>query len=97
MEKRTGSIGQRLDRDQVLLMIRTSYDNLQRQRNKGVDEGMLFTLLLLMLQVPGRPGAVAPREALEIVGAVAEVGVEAGVETEENRRLTRRGYSIRIG
>ena len=35
VEKRTCSTGQRLDRDQVLLMIRTSYDNLQRQRNKG--------------------------------------------------------------
>ena len=35
MEKRTYRTGQRLDRDQVLLMIRTRYDNLQRQRNKG--------------------------------------------------------------
>ena len=35
VEKRTCSTGQRLDRDQVLLMIRTRYDNLQRQRNKG--------------------------------------------------------------
>ena len=35
VEKRTYSTGQRLDRDQVLFMIRTRYDNLQRQRNKG--------------------------------------------------------------
>ena len=35
VERRTCSTGQRLDRDQVLLMIRTRYDNLQRQRNKG--------------------------------------------------------------
>ena len=34
VEKLTCSTGQRLDRDQVLLMIRTTYDNLQRQRNK---------------------------------------------------------------
>ena len=53
---------------------------------RGVDEGMLVTFLLLMLEVPGRPGAVLPREALEIVGVVAEVGVGAGVETEEKRK-----------
>ena len=35
VEKHTCSNGQRLDRDQVSLMIRTRYDNLQRQRNKG--------------------------------------------------------------
>ena len=35
MEKRTCCTGQRPDRGQVLLMIRTRYDNLQRQRNKG--------------------------------------------------------------
>ena len=35
VEKRTCSTGQRLDLDQVLLTIRTRYDNLQRQRNKG--------------------------------------------------------------
>ena len=35
VEKRSCSTGQRLDRDQVLLMIRTRYDNIQRQRNKG--------------------------------------------------------------
>ena len=34
VEKRTCSTGQRLDRDRVLLMIRTRYDNLQRQRNE---------------------------------------------------------------
>ena len=34
VEKRMCSTGQRLGRDQVLLMIRTRYDNLQRQRNK---------------------------------------------------------------
>ena len=37
---------------------------------RGMDEGMLVTLLLLMLEVPGRPGAVVPRETLEIVGVV---------------------------
>ena len=35
VEKRTCSTGQRLDRDQVLLMIRTRYGNFQRQRSKG--------------------------------------------------------------
>ena len=35
VEKHTCSTGQRLDRDQVLLMIRTRYDNLQRRRNNG--------------------------------------------------------------
>ena len=44
---------------------------------------MLVTLLLLMLEVPGSPGVVVPREALEIEGVGAEVGVAAGVETEE--------------
>ena len=43
---------------------------------KGVDEGMLVTLLLLMLEVPGRPGTVIPREALDFVGVVVEVAVE---------------------
>ena len=35
MEKRTCSTGQRLDRDQVMLVICTRYDNFQRQQNKG--------------------------------------------------------------
>ena len=34
VEKRTCSTGQRLDRDQALLIIRKRYDNLQHQRNK---------------------------------------------------------------
>ena len=52
---------------------------------------MLVTLLLPMLEVPGRPGAVVvPREALEIVGVEAEVGVGAGVETEEKKVTKRR-------
>ena len=47
-------------------------------------------LLLLMLEVPGRPGTVVPREALEVVGVGAEVGVGAGVETEEKRVAKKR-------
>ena len=46
---------------------------------------MLVTLLLLKLEVPGRLGAVIPRETLNLVGVGAEVGVGAGVETEEKR------------
>ena len=57
---------------------------------RGVDEGMLVTLLLLMLEVPGNPGGVIPREALEIVGVGAEVGVGAGAETEEKNMAKRR-------
>ena len=51
---------------------------------------MLVTLLLLMLEVQGRPEAVVPREALEIVGVRAEMGVGAGVETEEKRVAKKR-------
>ena len=39
---------------------------------------------MLMLGVPGRPGAVVPREALEIVGVGTEVGMGARMKTEEN-------------
>ena len=45
VERSTCSTGQRLDRDQVLRMIRTRCDNLQRQRNKrggGRDAGHAF-------------------------------------------------------
>ena len=51
---------------------------------------MLVTLLLLMLEVPGSPGGVVPREALEIVGVGAEVGVGAGAEEEEKKVAKRR-------
>ena len=51
---------------------------------------MLVMLLLLMLEVPGRPGAVVPREALEIVGDGAEVSVGAGVETKEKKVAKKR-------
>ena len=53
----------------------------------------MFTLLLLMLEVPGRPGTVVPCEALEVVGVGAEVGVgaDAGVETEE-KRVSKKGW-----
>ena len=44
---------------------------------------MLVTFLLLMVEVPGRPEAVVPRDALKIVGVGAEVGVRAGLKTEE--------------
>ena len=49
---------------------------------------MLVTILLLMLEVSGRPGTVVPREVLEVVGVGAEVGVEAdaGVGMEEKVR-----------
>ena len=46
---------------------------------------MLATLLLLLLEVPGSPGGVVPREALKLVGVGAEVGVGAGAETEEKK------------
>ena len=59
---------------------------------------MLVTLLLLMLEVPGSPEGIVPREALEIVGVEAEVGVGAGAETEEKkvakRRMAKRQTSI---
>ena len=59
---------------------------------------MLVTLLLPMLEVPRSPGGVVPREALEIVGVGAEVGVGAGAETEEKkvakRRMAKRQTSI---
>ena len=51
---------------------------------------MLATLLLLMLEVPGSPGGVVPREALKIVGVGAEVGVGVGTETEEKKVAKRR-------
>ena len=51
---------------------------------------MLVTLLLLMLEVPGSPDGIVPREALEIVGVEAEVGVGAGAETEEKKVAKRR-------
>ena len=60
---------------------------------------MLVTLLLLMPEVPGRPGAVVPREALEIVRVGAEGGVGGGVETEERKvakkRMAKRQKSMR--
>ena len=58
---------------------------------READEEMLVTLLLLMLEVPGRPGTAVPCEALEVVGVGAEVCVKAhvGVETEEKRRKTK--------
>ena len=49
---------------------------------------MLVTLLLLMPEVPVRPGTSAPREALDVVEVRAEVSVraDAGVEMEEKMR-----------
>ena len=59
---------------------------------------MLVTLLLLILEVPGRPGAVVPREALEIVGVGAEIGVGTGVETAKKKvakiRMAKRQISM---
>ena len=52
---------------------------------REVNEGMLVTLLFLMLEVSGRLGAVVPREALKVVGVGAEVGVGAGGETGEKK------------
>ena len=43
-----------------------------------------------MLEVPGSPGGVVPREALDVVGVGAEVGVGAGAETEEKKVAKRR-------
>ena len=57
---------------------------------RGLEEGMLAMLLLLMLEVPGSSGGVVPREALEIVRVGAEVGVVAGAETEEKKMAKRR-------
>ena len=51
---------------------------------------MLVTLLLMMLEVPGSSGGVVPREAQEIVRVGAEMGVGAGVETEEKKVAKRR-------
>ena len=60
---------------------------------------MLVTLFLMMPEVPGRPGAVVPREALEIVRVGAEGGVGGGVETEERKvakkRMAKRQKSMR--
>ena len=36
-------------------------------------EGMLVALLLLMLEVPGRPGTVIPCEALKVVELMQEM------------------------
>ena len=52
---------------------------------REVNEGMLVTLLFLMLEVSGRLGAVVPHEALKVVGVGAEVGVGAGGETGEKK------------
>ena len=49
--------------------------------SRGVDERMLVTLLL-MVEVPGRPGPVVLREALEVVGIGAGVGVGANARVE---------------
>ena len=43
-----------------------------------------------MLEVPRRPGAVEPREALKIVGVGAEMGVGVAVETEKKRAAKKR-------
>ena len=90
VEKRTCSTGQRLDRDQVLLMIRTRYDSLQRQQNKGGGRRDARHTFIADAGSSGKPGGVVPREALEIVGVGAEVGVGAGAETEEKQVVKRR-------
>ena len=62
---------------------------------REVDEGMLVTFLLLMLEVLGRPGTVVPCEALDVVGVGAEVdgGAHVGVETEEKRWRKTKGWA----
>ena len=54
---------------------------------RGVDKRMMFTLLLLILEDSERPGTVIFREALEVVGAGAEVcvGADARVEMEKKK------------
>ena len=56
---------------------------------------MLVAFLLLMLEVPGSTGVVVPREALEIVGVGAEVGVGGGAETEEKKKVAKRRVAKR--
>ena len=55
---------------------------------REVDEEMLATLLLLMLEVPGRSaGNLIPREALEVVGVGENLDVGTNVwEGMENKR-----------
>ena len=56
---------------------------------RGVDKRMLVTLLL-MLEVPGRPGYVVLLEALEVMGIGAEVGVGADARVEmKEKNMTR--------
>ena len=90
VEKRTCSTGQRLDRDQVLLIIRKRYDNLQRQRNKEGGRRDAGHAFIADAGIPASPGGVVPREALEIVGVGSEVGVGVGAETEEKKVAKRR-------
>ena len=71
-------------------MIRTRYDNLQRQRNKGGGRRDAGHAFIADAGSSGKPGGVVPHEALEIVGVRAEVGVGAGAETEEKKVAKKR-------
>ena len=79
-------------------MIRTRCDNLQRHRSKEVGRRDAGHAFIADAERSGKTGAVVPREALEIVGVGAEVGAEAGMETEEKnvtkRRMAKRQTSM---
>ena len=74
------STGQRLNRDQILLMIRTRAIISNVNEKRGKEEGILGTLFLLILEIPGSlTGNVTSREMLKGVGFGGKVDVGAGV------------------
>ena len=85
VEKRTCSTGQRLNRDQVLPMIRTRYDNLQRQRKNGGGRREVGHAFVADAGSSGKPRGVVPREALEIMGEEKKVA---------KRRMAKRQTSM---
>ena len=90
MEKRTCSTGQRLDRDQVLLMIRTRYDNLQRQRKKAGERRNAGHAFLADAGSSVKPGGRSTPRGARNRGVGAEVGVGAEAETEEKKVAKKR-------
>ena len=78
-EERTCDTGQRLDRDQVLLLIRTRYDDLQRQRNKGDGRRDAGHAFIADAGSSGKTGARSTPRDSRNHGGRAEVGVGAGV------------------
>ena len=91
VEKRmSSSTGQRLNRDQVLLMIRTQAIISNVNERSGEEGGILGTLLLPILEIPGSlTGNVTPREVLKGVGVGRKADVVAGIgETMQEKWLT---------